>query len=181
MPGDRSIHFQIMLIDQGGKTRYYPGTFSPWRTACPSHRTSTIRSSRIWKYCHVFQGESTQISRDMTAVFGIFRICRISSQNIIAISCGLLMCVRIRLTRTNTVQPAVKRIKSYCDLCRIGLSSTTPRRLAISCAPRIAMRGCGPLVIPAHFRCHHPVPCPGDPVRWFPLLRIGHSHPFAPS
>jgi predicted nucleotidyltransferase len=49
-----------MLIDQKGKTLYYPGTFSPCRTGCPSHRISTIRSSNIWKYCHFFQEETTQ-------------------------------------------------------------------------------------------------------------------------
>ena len=82
----------------------------------------------------------------------------ISSLNILAISCGLLICVRIRLTRTNTVQPAEKRIKSPGDLCMTVLSRTTPLRHAVSFATAIAMSGRGPLVIPAHPPCHHPFP-----------------------
>ena len=41
---------------------------SPCKTGCPSQQISTTRSSRTWKYCHVFQGESTQISRALKAL-----------------------------------------------------------------------------------------------------------------
>jgi len=34
------------------------GTFSSWRTACPSYRISTIRSSWIWKILPHFSGEA---------------------------------------------------------------------------------------------------------------------------
>ena len=98
---------------------------STGRMGSPLYRISTMLSSHTRKYCHIPHGDTTQISRYTTAVFGSLRSNRISSLNISAISSGLLICTRIRLTRTNTEQNKQKRTKPYDDPCMPAESSTT--------------------------------------------------------
>jgi hypothetical protein len=47
-------------------------SLSACSTGCPPHRTSTIRSLKIWKYCHVFPGYngSFQNRAELLDVFG---------------------------------------------------------------------------------------------------------------
>ena len=81
------MHFQIIQIELNEKDHsYYPGTFSPLQDrlpVAPDLNNPVIENLEILPR---FPGRDTQISRDMTAVFGILRSWRISSQNIIAIS-----------------------------------------------------------------------------------------------